>query len=243
MSEPAETTVVVVTGASGGIGRATCAAFLERGATVVGLDRTLPADGGVAGVEHRVVDVTDVARIRSTTDAIVEQYGHIDVWVNNAGSLSRTPSLDLEPEAWDATLDVNLRGTFFGAQAAARHMSERGSGSIVNLSSYAGIKARPNCADYAAAKAGIAHLTACLALEWGPLGIRVNCIAPGYVDTPMSAWMHADPVQKELLLGRTPIGRLGEPEDIARAVVYLAGEDASFVTGQVLLVDGGITKA
>jgi NAD(P)-dependent dehydrogenase (short-subunit alcohol dehydrogenase family) len=82
-----------------------------------------------------------------------------------------------------------------------------------------------------------------LALEWGPHGIRVNGIAPGYIDTPMSAWMHADPVQKELLLGRTPIGRLGEPEDIARAVVYLAGEDASFVTGQVLLVDGGITKA
>ncbi|MHA6694935.1 SDR family NAD(P)-dependent oxidoreductase [Homoserinimonas sp. A520] len=232
-----------MTGAAGGIGSATCEEFLLRGATVIGLDRAFPEGSTAEGVDRRPVDVTDIAGVRAIADEIVERYGHIDVWVNNAGMLGRSPSLDLEEDAWNQTLNVNLTATFFGAQAAARHMAKRGKGTIINLSSYAGLKARPNCADYASAKAGVAHLTECLALEWGPLGIRVNGVAPGYIDTPMSAWMHADKEQMAWFKGRSPLGRLGETSEVAKTIAYLASDDSSYVTGQVMLVDGGFAKS
>lgn len=234
--------IVVVTGAAGGIGSATCAEFVARGAVVIGADRSLPGEP-VDSVDYRTLDVTDVAAVRALADDVVSTHGAIDVWVNNAGYLSRSSALELEEEDWRRTIDVNLMATFFGAQAAARHMVTRGSGSIVNLTSYAGVKARPNCADYASSKAGVAHLTECLAVEWGPHGIRVNAIAPGYIDTPMSAWMHEDAAGMEWFSARSPMGRLGQPEEVAKAIAYLSSDDSSYVTGHVMLVDGGFAKS
>ena len=231
--------VAVVTGANGGIGRAICEAFTREGARVVGIDRDALPSGHPA--EGRQIDVTKFDEIAALAKGIHTLYGKLDIWVNNAGFLARGPALEVTPDAWRETIAVNLDATFFGAQAAARVMSEKG-GAIINLSSYAGIKARPQCAAYAAAKAAVAHLTACLATEWGPLGIRVNALAPGYIETPMSAWMHQDPMQRAALLSRTPLGRIGQPEEIASAATFLASDTAAFITGQTLGVDGGAVK-
>ncbi len=234
--------VAVVTGANGGIGRATVEALANDGVRVVMTDMREP-DTLPENVEFRPLDVTDVAAVRALAEDVAARHGRLDIWVNNAGMLKRQDSLELELDDWLKTIAVNLQGTFFGAQAAARVMSKRGGGSIVNLSSYAGIKARPNCADYASAKAGVAHLTQCLALEWGHLGVRVNAIAPGFIETPMSNWMHGDPATYQAYLAKIPAGRLGQPEEIAKTVVYLSSDLASYVTGHVIAVDGGASKA
>lgn len=234
--------VAVVTGANGGIGRATVEALAGQGVHVVMTDMVQP-DALPQNVEFRPLDVTDVGAVRALADDVATRHGRLDIWVNNAGMLKRQESLELELDDWLKTLAVNLQGTFFGAQAAARQMATRGGGSIVNLTSYAGIKARPNCADYASAKAGVAHLTQCLALEWGHLGVRVNAIAPGFIETPMSSWMHGDPATYQAYLAKIPAGRLGQPEEIAKTVVYLSSDLASYVTGHIVAVDGGASKS
>ncbi|MDR7948336.1 MULTISPECIES: SDR family NAD(P)-dependent oxidoreductase [Achromobacter] len=233
--------IAVVTGAGGGIGRAMAAAFRQQGATVVATDLDLGALSGV-DADCRQLDVTQAQAVRALADAVAAQYGALDVWVNNAGFMARMPALDLDEAAWQRTMDINLKGTFFGAQAAARHMIAQGSGAIINLSSYAGVKPRPNCADYAAAKAGVAHLTQCLALEWSPKGLRVNAIAPGFIETPMSSWMHADAATFAEYVERLPARRVGQPSEIADAALYLASQASGYVTGHVLMVDGGVSK-
>ncbi|MGS1011579.1 SDR family NAD(P)-dependent oxidoreductase [Achromobacter anxifer] len=233
--------IAVVTGAGGGIGRAMAAAFRQQGATVVATDLELAALSGV-DADCRQLDVTQAQAVRELADAVVAQYGALDVWVNNAGFMARMPAMDLDEAAWQRTMDINLKGTFFGAQAAARHMIAQGSGAIINLSSYAGVKPRPNCADYAAAKAGVAHLTQCLALEWSPKGLRVNAIAPGFIETPMSSWMHADAATYAEYVERLPARRVGQPSEIADAALYLASQASAYVTGHVLMVDGGVSK-
>ncbi|WP_256943312.1 SDR family NAD(P)-dependent oxidoreductase [Achromobacter xylosoxidans] len=233
--------IAVVTGAGGGIGRAMAAAFRQQGATVVATDLDLEALSGV-DADCRQLDVTQAQAVRELADAVAAQYGALDVWVNNAGFMARMPALDLDEAAWQRTMDINLKGTFFGAQAAARHMIAQGSGAIINLSSYAGVKPRPNCADYAAAKAGVAHLTQCLALEWSPKGLRVNAIAPGFIETPMSSWMHADAATYAEYVERLPARRVGQPSEIADAALYLASQASAYVTGHVLMVDGGVSK-
>ncbi|TDF86723.1 SDR family NAD(P)-dependent oxidoreductase [Pseudomonas sp. H9] len=238
--------IAVVTGAGGGIGQATVRALCANGVKVIATDLDIEAIAlAFAGldVECEHLNVTDVEAIRGLVERIEARHAGIDIWVNNAGMLARSSALELSTGDWQRTLDVNLKGAFFGAQAAAACMLKRGSGAIVNLSSYAGIKARPNCADYASAKAAIAHLTQCLALEWGPLGIRVNAIAPGYIETPMSSWMHGDPQAYESYMQRTPARRLGRPDEIASAVLFLSSQASSYVMGHVLVVDGGITHA
>ncbi|CAB3898329.1 Glucose 1-dehydrogenase 2 [Achromobacter aegrifaciens] len=233
--------IAVVTGAGGGIGRAMAAAFRQQGATVVATDLDLEALSGV-DADCRQLDVTQAQAVRALADAVAALYGALDVWVNNAGFMARMPVLDLDEAAWQRTMDINLKGTFFGAQAAARHMIAQGSGAIINLSSYAGVKPRPNCADYAAAKAGVAHLTQCLALEWSPKGLRVNAIAPGFIETPMSSWMHADATTFAEYVERLPARRVGQPSEIADAALYLASQASGYVTGHVLMVDGGVSK-
>lgn len=227
--------VAVVTGSNGGIGRAVVELLRAQGATVIATDLHQP-DGDT---EHFMqLDVADTKRIDEVAVGVKERFGALDIWINNAGMLVRAPAGELTQEAWDLSLNVNLRSTVFASRAAAAAMGERG-GAIVNLSSYAGLKARPNCIDYAAAKAGVHHATKCMALEFGPRGIRVNCIAPGYIETPMSSWMHADPVLKNEYLAKTPLRRLGQPQDVALGVLYLVSPMAAYVTGHTLLIDGG----
>lgn len=234
--------VVMITGARGGIGSAAVNAFAEQGARVIGLDIDAVNPDG-EGVDQRTTDVSDPTQVAAAVAAVVEDYGSLDVWVNNAGIMDRMSAFDLDLESWNRTLSVNLTATFFGAQAAGRIMAQNGGGSIINMSSYAGITARPNCADYAASKAAVAHLTECLAMEWGPLGIRVNAIAPGYIKTPMSSWMHENAANYETYIGKTPLRRLGEPAEIGQLMLYLASDASSYITGQSILADGGIAHA
>ncbi|MDX3882479.1 SDR family oxidoreductase [Achromobacter denitrificans] len=233
--------VAVVTGAGGGIGRAVVAALRKQGVTVVATDRDLAALADV-DADRRELDVTRPQALHALAQAVSAEHGALDIWVNNAGFMDRMPALELDEAGWQRTLDINLKGTFFGAQAAAKQMIPQGGGAIINLSSYAGVKPRPNCADYASAKAGVAHLTQCLALEWSPKGLRVNAIAPGFIETPMSSWMHADAATYAEYIERLPARRLGQPAEIADAALYLASQASAYVTGHVLLVDGGVSR-
>lgn len=242
MTNPIDLTgkVAVVTGAAGGIGQAIVATLRRHGATVIGTDLRRPAE---PDPDFRLLDVSNTEAIQAVAAEVAGTYGGLHIWVNNAGMLQRVDAREITEAAWERSLHVNLRSTVFGCQAAAKEMARHGGGAIVNLSSYAGLKARPNCIDYAAAKAGVDHATKCLAVEFGGLGIRVNCIAPGYIDTPMSGWMHADPALRAEYLAKTPLRRLGRPEEIAMGVLYLASPMSSFVTGHTLVIDGGIIHA
>jgi NAD(P)-dependent dehydrogenase (short-subunit alcohol dehydrogenase family) len=177
--------------------------------------------------------------VERVVGAAVEAHGRLDVLVNAAGIVSRGAALDLTPGDWGRVLDVNLGGTFFACQAAARAMVSRGAGAIVNVASELALVADGNHAGYIASKAGVVGLTRALAVEWGPLGIRVNAVAPGLTRTPMTADLaEAD---REDYRTRTPDRRLAEPDDIAEAVLFLVSDASRHVAGQLLVVDGGYT--
>lgn len=232
--------VAVVTGAAGGIGASIVTLLEEHGATTIATDVVTPA---VRPKNFFTLDVRDTQAIKELAAKVNEKYGAIDIWINNAGYLERTTVFDITPEQYQKTLDINLRSTIFGSQAAATIMRDNQGGSIVNISSYAGLKARPNCIDYASSKAGVSHATKSLALELGEHNIRVNCIAPGYIDTVMSSWMHKDAKLRDEYLNKIPLKRLGNPEEIAQGVLYLVSPLSSYVTGHTLIIDGGITYA
>ena len=166
-----------------------------------------------------------------------------DVWVNNAGIVRFGPLLDITLDDWRAVVEVNLTGTWICARSVGRRMVERGSGSIVNITSMNGVAPGPNGGAYGATKAAVALLTQQMALEWGAHGVRVNAVAPGLIDGGMSESIYADAATRAARTGKVPIGRLGSVDDIASAVLWLASDDASYVTGQNLLVDGGVTMA
>lgn len=238
--------VAVVTGANGGIGQAIVKLLAQQGAIVIATDHHPQLNQLIsdqANINFRLLDVADITAIERLALEIEAEYGRLDIWVNNAGMLVRAPSLELQEAAWEKTLQVNLRASVFASQAAARVMARHGGGAIVNLSSYAGLKARPNCVDYAAAKAGVHHATKCLALEFGELGVRINCIAPGYINTNMSGWMHDNPTLKAEYLDKVPLRRVGDPMEIAMGVLYLVSPMSSFVTGHTLVIDGGVIHA
>ena len=242
--------VAVVTGAGQGIGRAIAHALGEAGATVAvtGLPKLRAdleavcaevADAGGAATAFDL-DVSDTTSITSAFDQIIAGLGQIDVLVNNAGIRANGPSLALTEADWDMVLAVNLKGTFFCSQAAAKDMIKRG-GSIVNLASQLVVSAAPERAAYIASKGGIASLTKTLAVEWARHGITVNAIGPGPTDTPMTA--SSDQATAERLAVRSPIGRRLLPEEVANSVVFLASSAASAITGQLLMVDGGWTAS
>jgi NAD(P)-dependent dehydrogenase (short-subunit alcohol dehydrogenase family) len=243
--------VALVTGAARGLGRAIALALAHAGADVaLGLRDPATGDALAAEVEALgrralplAMDVGDLDQVRAAVDGAAAHFGRLDVLVNNAGIAPGNPAEDVTEADFDATVAVNLKGTFFAAQAAARHMfANPGGGRIVNLGSQAGAVALPGEAVYCMTKAAIAHLTRCLAVEWGPRGIRVNAVAPTFIHTPGTEAALADPAFRADVVERiAALHRIGEPVEVAGAVVFLASPAASLITGETLLVDGGWT--
>ena len=245
--------IAVVTGAGSGIGRAIARELAARGMTVVVTDLD-PALGEAVASElqtwSRPLDVTDAGQATATAEAVVRRHGALDVWVSNAGVSSMAPFVEVTGAQYDHNLNVNLRGPFVCGQAAARAMIALGRGGrIVNTASMAGKQGRvPYLAHYVASKFGVVGLTQAMAFELAPHGILVNCVCPGFVATPMQdrelEWEAAirgiTPEEvKRLWVADTPLGRIEEPEDVARVVAFLAGPDAGFMTGEAVAVNGG----
>jgi 3-oxoacyl-[acyl-carrier protein] reductase len=228
----------LVTGASRGIGRAIALELAAAGASLVLGYRTERDDAervvGEAGGRAVQADIADPDQAR----ALVEEAGDLDILVNNAGVTRDGLLPRMRDDDWRLVLETNLSGMFYTCRAAARGMMRRRAGAIVNLSSIVGLRGNPGQTNYAAAKAGIIGFTKSLARELGGRGVRANVIAPGYIKTALTDVLPEE--AREAMLTATPLGRLGDPEDVARAVRFLCSDEASFITGEVLLVDGGL---
>jgi NAD(P)-dependent dehydrogenase (short-subunit alcohol dehydrogenase family) len=242
--------VALVTGAARGLGRAISLALANAGADVALGLRDANAGGDVASLvvgmgRHALpiqMDVTRMDQVFRAVDDVVERFGRLDILVNNAGLGPENPAEDVLEEDFDLTVAVNVKGTFFASQAAGRVMIAQGNGRIINLSSQAGFVALPGESIYCMTKAAIAHLTKCLAVEWGPHGITVNAVAPTFILTPGTAPALENAAFKADVIERiAALHRVGEPMDVAGAIVFLASPAASLVTGQTLLIDGGWT--
>jgi len=239
--------VALVTGASRGIGRAIAAELATRGLLVVGtatsaagaaaVGEALAASGG-SGV---VLDVTDGDAVIAAIDRVVHQHGGLQVLVNNAGITRDMLSMRMKDEDWNAVLATNLTAVFRVSRAAIRPMMKQRHGRIVNITSVVGASGNPGQANYAAAKAGVAGMTRSLARELGSRGITVNCVAPGFVETDMTKALSE--AQTAALLAQVPVGRLGQPAEIAHAVAFLASPEAGYITGVELHVNGGMLMA
>lgn len=239
----------LVTGASRGIGAAIAEAFARQGADVAIASRSAE---GLAQTRERVeahgvralaleMDVADLASITRGVERSVEQFGRLDILVSNAGVNQPAPALELDPESWDRHFTVNVRGSFFAAQAAARHMVKAGYGRIIFISSQSGISAIRNQAAYCATKAALNHIARSLGVEWASYGITVNAIAPTFIDTALTRDRLEQPEYRQMVLGKIPSGKLAQLDDVAAAAVYLASREAGMVNASVLSVDGGWT--
>jgi NAD(P)-dependent dehydrogenase (short-subunit alcohol dehydrogenase family) len=246
--------VAVITGAGSGIGRVAATLFAAEGAKVVVADvvadqaeSTVAEITGAGGTATAVtVDVSDEGQVDAMVAAAVSAYGGLHVLFNNAGIFPDDDGgvLDTPPSTWDKVMDVNLKGVWLGCRAAVPAMLESGGGSIVNVASFVALMGAATAQiAYTASKGGVLSLTRELAVEYARKGIRANSICPGPIETPLLAELLADPARRQRRLVHIPIGRFGRPEEIARAALFLASDDASFVTGSALVVDGGITAA
>lgn len=235
----------LVTGAARGLGKAIADGLAESGATVYGTSRDAESARLISeryGTPAFPVDITEPTQILQFADDLMQESGGIDLLVNNAGVNVPKPALELTTEDWDTVFDTNLKGSFFLTTALARHWVKNGTqGAIVNVASQAGIVGIEERAAYGTSKAGLIHLTKILALEWAQTGIRVNAVAPTFVRTELTASTLSRPDWAAELLSRIPVGRFGEPEDIAGAVVFLLSDAASLITGHTMAIDGGYT--
>ena len=237
--------VALVTGASRGIGAAIALELASRGLQVIG---TATTDDGAAkigqalaafpGCSGRTLNVNDAQAAEALIDTIVKAQGGLQILVNNAGITRDNLAMRMKDEEWDAVLDTNLKAVFRMSRAVMRTMMKQRYGRIINITSVVGASGNPGQVNYAAAKAGVAGMTRALARELGSRNITVNCVAPGFIDTDMTANLHEE--QQKALLGQIPLGKLGKPADIAHAVAYLASPQAAYVTGQELHVNGGM---
>ncbi|HEY9381788.1 MAG TPA: 3-oxoacyl-ACP reductase FabG [Burkholderiales bacterium] len=238
--------IALVTGASRGIGKAVASALGEAGATVIG---TATSEAGAAAISEyfktanikgrgATLNVNDADGITQLLAAIESEYGATSILVNNAGITQDNLAMRMKDEEWDAVIDTNLKSVFRLSRGVLRGMMKARAGRIINITSVVGASGNPGQVNYSAAKAGVAGMTRSLAREIGSRGITVNCIAPGFVDTDMTKAL--PDAQRDALLGQIPLGRLGRPEDIAAAVVYLASPGAAYVTGTTLHVNGGM---
>jgi 3-oxoacyl-[acyl-carrier protein] reductase len=240
--------IALVTGATRGIGAAIALQLAQQGHRVIG---TATSDEGTVkisqalsafpGCRGATLNVNDADAIVALVDAIVNEFGGLQVLVNNAGITRDTLAMRMKDDDWDAVLDTNLKAVFRMSRAVMRPMMKQRYGRIISITSVVGASGNPGQANYAAAKAGVAGMTRALARELGSRGITVNCVAPGFIETDMTASLPE--AQQKALLGQIPLGHLGQPADIAHAVAYLAGAHAGYVTGQELHVNGGMFMA
>ncbi len=237
--------VALVTGASRGIGAAIALELARKGVRVVGTATTQAGAQGITraldsyeGCTGRVLNVTDGAACDALVDLVIKEMGSLQVLVNNAGITRDNLTMRMKDEDWDAVIDANLKGVFRMSRAVMRPMMKQRYGRIINITSVVGASGNPGQANYAAAKAGVAGMTRALARELGSRKITVNCIAPGFIATDMTAVLSQE--QQHALQTQIPLGHLGQPADIAHAVIYLASPQAAYVTGQELHVNGGM---
>ena len=242
--------VALVTGAASGIGRAAAERFAAEGAAVVGLDSVPEPDfwpalnASAKGETFWRCDVRDEPALERAVSEIVSRHARIDVLLNAAGVSSGGPSEDIDAAEWDRVLDINLKGTFLAAKQALRQaMLAQGAGNIVNIASIEGLEGLTSQAAYGASKGAVVQLTRNLAVDYALMGIRVNCVCPGAIDTPMTAVMKTPELQHayDQLEAEHLMQRFGRPEEVAAAILFLASDESSFVTGHALVVDGGYT--
>jgi len=241
--------VAIVTGTSRGLGQYMARALARAGADLVLTSRTRESlrafEAEIKALGRRTVsldlDVRDLESIERMVAEAERTFGHLDILVNNAGCNVRKPSLDVTWDDWNLILDTNLRGSFFVAQAVARRMISRGYGRIINIGSVTSVAGYAGLGPYGASRGGIRQLTMSLADDWGKHGVTVNCLAPGWFRTEQNKVLYENKEWVEYLCDRIPMKRPGRPEDLDAAVVFLASEGSGYVTGQTLLVDGGIS--
>ena len=241
--------VAIVTGTSRGLGQTFARALARAGADLVLTSRHADAlsafEKEIQKLGRRTLslalDVRDHNSIQQMASAAEKEFGHIDILVNNAGCNVRKPALEVSWDEWNLILDTNLRGSFFVAQAVARGMVERRYGRIINIGSVTSVAGYAGLGPYGASRGGIRQLTMSLADDWGPYGITVNCLAPGWFRTDQNKVLYESREWVDYLSDRIPVKRPGKPEDLESAVVFLAAESSRYVTGQTLLVDGGIS--
>jgi 3-oxoacyl-[acyl-carrier protein] reductase len=237
--------IVVVTGAGRGIGYSLAERFRSEGAQVVIAEKNMETGAASAqklNATFEPLDVSDSGNVQQVVESVVKQFGRIDVWVNNAGIAHKGYAVDLEPSDWDADIGVMLSGAFYAAKYVGNVMIEQRQGSMVNVASVNGLFAQKGRAPYCSAKAGLIMLTKVLASEWAEHGVRVNAVAPGVVMTELvQQGIDQGIVTEQTYLSRIPMGRMGDLNEVVEAVTFLASDEASFITGEVLRVDGGWT--